>query len=157
MVDGLAEADAGVDPDLLDAGVAGQAGAFEDEGRDLVYDVVVLGVVLHGARLALHVHGDPAGTGGGGDFVEGGGDVVDQRGAGGDGGGGDDGLGGVDGDADAEVSSAQGVDDRDDPFELDAGGDELCAGAGGLAADVDTSAPSLAMAMPWATAWSKVS
>ncbi len=33
VVDGLAEADARVDPDLLDAGFVGEADALEDEGR----------------------------------------------------------------------------------------------------------------------------
>src|SRR4051812_1204874 len=61
---GLAEADAGIEPDPL-CGDAGRAGNFEplgEEGPDRGDDIVVAGVLLHRPRLAEHVHEDDAGT-----------------------------------------------------------------------------------------------
>ena len=57
---GLAEADARVDPDLVDAGGAAPRAPLGEEGLHLGDHVVVAGVDLHGAGRAPAVHGDPA-------------------------------------------------------------------------------------------------
>jgi len=145
---GLAEADAGVDPDLGHAGGHGAAGTLDHETVDLGHHVPVVGVGLHGPGLALHVHGHPAGPGGRRHLPQRGRDVVDEGGADGQGGLGHLPLDGVDGDADAGSAGAlggvsvsggpgQGLDDRDDPPQLDLDGDGLGAGPGGFAAHVD--------------------
>ena len=56
---GLAEADAGVDPHLGHAGLDRGTGPVGEEGPDVVDDVVVAGLALHGPGIARHVHGDP--------------------------------------------------------------------------------------------------
>ena len=80
----LAEADARVDPDLGHARRQRLPGPLEHEAVHLGHDVVVAGVVLHGAGLALHVHGHPARTGVGRHLPQRGRDVVDQARPGGD-------------------------------------------------------------------------
>ena len=58
VLERLAEADARVDDDALLAHALAdrELDALLEEGADVVDDVVVAGVVLHGARLAEHVH-----------------------------------------------------------------------------------------------------
>ena len=58
MLDGLAEADAGVDHDLVLAQPAGEreSHALFEEAEHLVHDVVVARIVLHGLGLPVHVH-----------------------------------------------------------------------------------------------------
>lgn len=65
--------------------------------------VDVGGVVLHGARLALHVHRHPSHTQIGGDLPQRGAHIVDDGGTGRDRGPGNLGATGVDGDAGAEA------------------------------------------------------
>ena len=60
VVDGLAEADARIDPHLVHPGPGGPGGPLEQQGGDLGHHVVVAGVVLHGGRGPLPVHGHPA-------------------------------------------------------------------------------------------------
>ena len=89
VLERLAEADARVDHDALLAHALAdrELDALLEEGADVVDDVVVAGVVLHGARLAEHVHqaavaaaiGHEAGELG---LLAEGGDVVDEGGAG---------------------------------------------------------------------------
>jgi len=58
VLDRLAEPDAGVEHDLLlaDAGGNGKRQALLEEAEDIVDDVLVVGVVLHGLRRPEHVH-----------------------------------------------------------------------------------------------------
>ena len=141
--DGLAEADAGVDQDLLlgDAVLRREHHALLEEGADVVDDVVVVRLPLHRLRFALHVHEDHR-TAGVGDDVDHlrihpeSAHVVDDRDAGRESPPRDFGLVRVDGQHSRGLGP-QPLDDREDArqfvFELDSVG----AGARGLAADVD--------------------
>ncbi len=62
VLERLAEADPGIDPDPLLGDAAGhrRLDALGEEGADIVDHVVVDGVVLHRARASLHVHQDHA-------------------------------------------------------------------------------------------------
>ena len=66
----LAEAEARVDPQLVDAGVPRGLGPGDEVLAHLADDVLVRRGVLHRPRVALHVHGDPAHAEPGGDLVE---------------------------------------------------------------------------------------
>ena len=86
VLEGLAEADSGVEPDPLlgDPGGDRRLGPLGEEGADLVDDVVVDGVALHRPRVAEHVHEDQAGAALGDQRADLGvgaqrGDVVDDR------------------------------------------------------------------------------
>ena len=80
----LAESDPGIDPDLAQPRTPRLCRPLQQEGTHLCHDVGVARVVLHGARLALHVHRDPTRPAGASDLPEGGRDVVDQRRPGGE-------------------------------------------------------------------------
>ena len=80
VVDGLGEADAGVDPDLLDAGGPPGLGPLDQELAHLGHHVFVVRLLLHGGGLAFHVHGDPPSAGGGRHRVQGSRHVVDEGG-----------------------------------------------------------------------------
>ena len=112
---------------------------------DLADDVLVSRVVLHGPGDALHVHEHDPGAGLGDDPGHLGvaphrGDVVDDRGAGGQGAAGDLGLGRVDGDRHAGLGG-QRLDHRQHPAQLLLDRDGLRAGPAGLAAEVEQVGP----------------
>ena len=143
MLDRLAEPDPGVDPDPLLGDPRGERrlDPLGEERPDLVDDVVVGGVALHGARAAPHVHQDQPALALGAEAREiglgaQGRDVVDDRGPGVERRPGDLDLGGVDRDRDgpAPASAATtGARSRD----LDLRRDDLRARPGGLAADIE--------------------
>ena len=58
MFEGLAEAESGVDNNalLVDAGHLAGEYALGEEAAHVGHDVVVTRIVLHRARLALHMH-----------------------------------------------------------------------------------------------------
>ncbi len=135
----LAEADARIDPDLAHPGGAGPGRPLQHEAVHLGHHVAVAGVGLHGAGLALHVHGHPAGAGLRRHLPQRGRDVVDQRGPGADGRPGHRGLGGVD--RDTRAGGGQRLDHRHHPGQLLVEGHRGGPGAGGLAPDVDHVGP----------------
>ena len=144
VLEGFAEADAGVDDDGVPLNTRLQC------GFDLLLQVVVdvgddIGIgrfLLHGLGGALHVHEDDAGAMLGGERCHGGivtegGDIVDDVGAGVEGGFGYGGFGGIDGDELVGVFLAEGFDDGLGALYLFFCGYGLCAGAGGFSANVD--------------------
>ena len=58
---GLAEAEAGIDSQILDTGRPRGGGAFGQKQAHLGHDVVIDGLELHGLRHAAHVHDDRGG------------------------------------------------------------------------------------------------
>ena len=98
VLDGLAEADAGVDPDLLDPGGDGRLGPVDEEGRAPRRRRRRSGgrPASSGGRPACASPRSRRRAGGGRDRASDGRHVVDQRGAGGDGGLGHRGVAGVD-------------------------------------------------------------
>ena len=81
----LAEPEARIDPDLVDAGGERRLGPFDEEGPHIGDDVVVRRVLLHRPGVAKHVHRDPGDTPIGGHGPQRRRDVVHDRSAGGDG------------------------------------------------------------------------
>ena len=101
--------------------------------------VVVVGIRLHGARGALHVHQHHPGAGSGHHAghvrVAEGGDVVDHHRTGLEGGGRHHGLGGVD--RHQHPGGGEGRHHRHHPIDLVGGGHGGRPGTGGLAAHID--------------------
>jgi hypothetical protein len=142
VVDLLAEADPGVQPDALlgDPASDGMLEPLGEERLDVVDDVAVARIALHRARLAEHVHeahvaaraGDRAGHCRVAAERR---DVVDDRRAGLQRRRGHSGLGGVD--REPRRAAGEPLEDRHDAPQLLGLADRLGAGAGGLAADVE--------------------
>ena len=104
-------------------------------------DVGVGGVVLHGLRRSLHVHGADAGL----SFESNGnhlrvtrqpGNVIDDFGSGGNGGAGDGGFGGVDGEESVGAGAMEHFDHGNDAAQLLVSSKRRGIGPGALAADV---------------------
>jgi len=139
VLDGLAEADAGVQADVLlrDPRIDGEREALLQERLDLGDDVLIARVLLHRPRLAQHVHEAQVGACVGHDarkvrVAAEGGDIVDHHRAQLERPPGHGGLRGVDGDREA----LQPLQDGLDAAELLLSGDAFRARAGRLAADV---------------------
>ena len=140
---GLAEADAGIEPDPLARHPRGHGrfGPGRQFGADLGDDVVVAGIGLHGLRLAAHMHEhDLAAQFGGGRQTVGreaeGRHIVPDRRPGRDGGAGDFGFHGVDADRAGPVA-AQTLDDRNSAGDFLGGIDRFGPRPGAFTADVE--------------------
>lgn len=124
VLGGFPEADSGVGDDSFasDAGLLQCVQAGGQEAADVVHDVVVMRIGLHGLRRAENVHADHAAVGLGADVDDFGfepqaGDVVDDVGTGGEGLSGDFGFCRVD--RDQSVSCLSNLsDDVDDSAEF---------------------------------------
>ena len=144
--EGLAEADAGIQPDPVPPhpGGQGRVRPGQQEGFHLRDHVPVAGIGLHGPGLALHVHEDHRaaqrrrrlGTG----VSAQGGHVVPDGGPGGDGGAGHGGLHGVHGQG-AVGPPRQTLDHRQHPVQFLLFGDGVCPRTGRLPADVQDIRP----------------
>ena len=144
MLDRLAEADAGIEQDLLltDPLPERELEPLLQERLHVVDDVAVSGRDLHRGRRPEHVHQaapDPViGHQAGHRWIGAKrGDVVDQRRSGRDRGLGHLDLGGVDRQRDTEARGAQAAKHGHDALAFDGAGHLLGAGAGGLPAHVD--------------------
>ena len=143
VLERLAEPDPGIDQHLDSEATSGRD-PLGEEVADLGHHVVVAGLALHRARLALHVHGDHRSAVAGRDLehrLAGAGDVVDQVGAGSERPIGDLGLRGVDAQGHSEVEPADALDHRQQPGELLRRSHRIGAGPGAFGADVDQVGP----------------
>ena len=142
VVDGLAEADAGIEPDSLarDAVRDRMLEALGEKRADVGDDVAVARIALHRARLAEHVHEADVAAALGDERRHPGvaaqrGHVVDERGAGVERSGRHRRLRGVDRQARARAREA--LEDGHHAAQLLGLADRIGAGAGRLAADVE--------------------
>ena len=143
VLQGLAEADAGVQQHVRHAGAQGLARLGPQVTVNLRDHVGVVGGVLHGLRVALHVHHAGGRSGVGAHAAHLGvaqaGHVVDQVRPGAQGPGSHLGFHGVH--AEQHVRAAQGADDGQHPVEFLVGRDWGRAGPGAFPADVQDGHP----------------